>query len=254
MRVWDARAALGVDRFVANSHFVARRIAKAYRRPAAVVYPPVDTTAFTPAPESTASAERGAPHEQSSADQQPYYVTAGRFVSYKRIPLIVEAFQSLPDCRLVVVGNGPDWAEVARRAGRNVTLVGRQPFEQLREWLRGARAFLFAAVEDFGIAPVEAQACGVPVIAYAGGAVRESIAGVGATDPTGVLYDAQTPAALADAVRQFERGGAQIAPAACRRNAERFSIQVFRERMGAALAQSYADHATALHRSLHAGS
>ncbi|GLC27472.1 glycosyltransferase [Roseisolibacter agri] len=211
LRDWDARSANGVDEFAAISEFVGRRIDKTYRRDSTVVYPPVDVERFTPA---------GA--------REDYYVTASRFVPYKCVDLIVEAFRDMPDRRLVVIGDGPQMPLVRSRATPNVTLLGHQPFPELLRWLRGARAYLFAAIEDFGIAPLEAQAVGTPVIAYAGGALPETIPGLDAERPCGVLYDAQTPAGIRDAVRRFEREGDRITADACRENAERFAPDRFR--------------------------
>lgn len=211
LRDWDARSANGVDAFAAISEFVGRRIEKTYRRDSTVVYPPVDVDRFTPA------GERG-----------DYYVTASRFVPYKCVDLIVEAFREMPDRRLIVIGDGPQMPMVRARATDNVTLLGHQPFPELLRWLRGARAYLFAAIEDFGIAPLEAQAVGTPVIAYAGGALPETVPGLDARRPCGVLYDQQTPAGIRDAVRRFEREGGRISPDACRENALRFSPDRFR--------------------------
>ncbi|HEY0777085.1 MAG TPA: glycosyltransferase [Gemmatirosa sp.] len=236
IRAWDVVSAARVDRFVADSGFVARRIRKVYRRDADVVYPPVDVEGFVPGP----------PGELAPDGGGPYYITASRFVPYKRIPMIVEAFRHLPDRRLIVIGDGPQRREVARAAGANVTLLGHEPGDRLRLWLRGAQAFLFAAVEDFGIAPIEAQACGTPVIAFAGGALRETVPGLDAPEPCGVLYDEQTPAGLATGVRAFEANGARITAAACRRNAERFSIAAFRARVGALLAAAYDEYRAAV--------
>jgi glycosyltransferase involved in cell wall biosynthesis len=223
LRDWDARSANGVDAFVAISEFVGRRIAKTYRRGSTVIYPPVDVDAFT------AGGERG-----------DYYVTASRMVPYKCIDLIVEAFRGLPDRRLVVIGDGPQMPLVRRKAGPNVTLLGHQPFPELLRWLRGARAYLFAAVEDFGIAPLEAQAAGTPVIAYAGGALPETIPGLDAAEPCGVLYDRQTPEGIRAGVAAFEAAADRITADACRRNARRFAPERFRREFADFVAREWA--------------
>jgi glycosyltransferase involved in cell wall biosynthesis len=232
LRAWDVRAAAGVDRFVANSAFIARRIRKTYRRPARIIHPPVDVTAFTP----------------TDAPRGDYYVTASRFVPYKRIPMIVEAFAGMHDRELVVIGDGPQRREVARLAAPNVRMLGHVPRAELARWVAGARAFVFAAVEDFGIAPIEAQAAGTPVIAYAGGALPETIRGLGADEPTGVLYHAQTADALRDAVARFEAVEHEFSPAACRANAERFSAERFRSEFGAFVRSAMAAHRRRLER------
>jgi glycosyltransferase involved in cell wall biosynthesis len=232
LRAWDVRAAAGVDRFVANSAFIARRIRKTYRRPARVIHPPVDVAAFAP----------------TDAPRGDYYVTASRFVPYKRVPMIVEAFAAMPDRELVVIGDGPQRREVARLAAPNVRLLGHVPRADLPRWLAGARAFVFAAVEDFGIAPIEAQAAGTPVIAYAGGALPETIRGLGSDEPTGVLYDAQTPEALRGAVARFEAVEHEFSPAACRANAERFSADRFRAEFAGFVRGAMAAHRRRLER------
>ena len=224
LRLWDVRSATGVDAFAANSAFVARRIQKAYRRDAAVIYPPVDVDGFRPT-----QSERG-----------DYYVTASRFVPYKRIPMIVSAFRDLPDRQLLVIGDGPQRRDVERVAGSNVRLLGHLPDAELQRYVAHARAFLFAAVEDFGIAPVEAQAAGTPVIAFAEGGVCETVPGLEAPQPCGVLYDQQSAASLAGAVRRFEAARERITPAACRSNALRFSTDRFREEMAAFVGASFA--------------
>jgi glycosyltransferase involved in cell wall biosynthesis len=214
LRVWDRANSRDVDVFATLSHYIADRIQRAYGRSSAVIYPPVDTEFFTPA---------------AGAMGGDYYVTASRFVPYKRIDVIAEAFARLPDRRLVVVGEGPDADKIRRAAGANVELVGRVGRIQLRELLRGARAFIFAAEEDFGIAPVEAQACGLPVIAFGrGGAVETVVGRNDARDDerTGVFFNEQTPGAIAAAVRAFE--SMSISPRACRVNAERFTEARFR--------------------------
>jgi glycosyltransferase involved in cell wall biosynthesis len=216
MRLWDARTASGVDDFIAVSRFVARRIWKVYRRPATVIYPPVDVEGFTP----------GAIRDQ-------FYVTASRMVPYKRMDLVVETFAGMPDRRLVVIGDGPEARRVRARGAPNVQFLGQQPFEVLRDHLQRARAFVFAAEEDFGIAPLEAQACGTPVIAYGRGGAAETIQDLASANPTGVLFRAQTVEAIREAVARFEASGQRIAPAACRRNALRFAPDRFRSELTA---------------------
>jgi glycosyltransferase involved in cell wall biosynthesis len=160
VRLWDVRSAKGVDRFIAISHFIARRIQKAYRRESVVIYPPVDTD-----------------HFEFQAIKGDFYITASRMVPYKKIPLIIEAFSRMPDKKLIVVGSGPEFAKCQKLATSNVTLLGHQSAEILKDYLQRAKAFVFAAEEDFGIAPIEAQACGTPVVATSGGATDDFLAG-----------------------------------------------------------------------------
>ncbi|KWI31360.1 glycosyl transferase [Burkholderia ubonensis] len=212
IRNWDARSANGVDRVAANSRFVARRIRKTYRRDATVIYPPVDTT-----------------HLALCADKEDFYLTASRFVPYKRIDLIVEAFSRTPSRRLVVIGDGPEMAKIRAIAGSNVMLLGYQPFDVLHDHLQHARAFVFAAEEDFGISPVEAQACGTPVIAYGKGGVCESVRAWPCAQPTGMFYCTQTADALVDALDQFDTLPVGTFDAhVCRANAERFGVARFK--------------------------
>jgi glycosyltransferase involved in cell wall biosynthesis len=225
LRDWDARSANGVDRFVAISEFVGRRIQKVYRRDSTVIYPPVDVERFTPA-----------------GPRSDYYVTASRMVPYKCVDVIVEAFRAMPDRRLIVIGDGPQMPLVRAKAGSNVTLLGHQPTAELLRWLRGARAYLFAAIEDFGIAPLEAQAVGTPVIAFAGGALPETIPGLEADAPCGVLFDQQTPDGVRRAIETFEREGGGISAEACRANALRFHVDEFRRAFGDLVTREWALH------------
>jgi glycosyltransferase involved in cell wall biosynthesis len=212
-RLWDVRTANGVDHFIANSEFIARRIWKAYRREATVIYPPVDVQSFA-----------------LRENKEDFYLTASRLVPYKKVPAIVEAFAALPERRLVVVGDGGDMRRIKALAGANVEILGYQPTETLRQLMQRATAFVFAAEEDFGIAPVEAQACGTPVVAYGRGGALETVRGTAAACPTGVFFHAQTPAAIAAAVRELERNRERFTAQACRDNALRFAASVFRER------------------------
>jgi len=212
-RRWDAATADRVDHYIANSEFVAGRIRNYYDKTATVIYPPVDTGRFKPSDEAT----------------QDYYIVFGRLVPYKRVPLIVEAFSRLPDRRLLVVGDGPEFDKVKSRAAQNVTFTGRLHNEDLLHKLQRARAFIFAALEDFGIATVEAQACGIPVIAYGRGGSAEIVRSLGTTDaPTGILFGDQNVESICQAVRGFERHETCFTKQACRENAERFSIRRFR--------------------------
>jgi glycosyltransferase involved in cell wall biosynthesis len=208
IRNWDARSANGVDVFLTNSDFVARRIEKFYRRRSTTLYPPVDVDSFT-----------------LETQKEDYYLTVSRMVPYKRIELIAEAFTSMPDKRLIIVGEGPEFERIKSKSGPNVKLVGHQPFDRLVEYMRHARAFVFAAEEDFGIVPVEAQACGTPVIAYGRGGVTESVI----AGKTGVFFTEQTIESLCDAVMRFERDYAAFEPAFIRAHSEKFNATRFRE-------------------------
>jgi UDP-N-acetylmuramyl pentapeptide phosphotransferase/UDP-N-acetylglucosamine-1-phosphate transferase/glycosyltransferase involved in cell wall biosynthesis len=206
IRNWDIRSSHGVDVFVTNSDFVGRRVRKLYRRQATTVYPPVDTDRFT-----------------LCEEKEDFYLTASRLVAYKRIDLTIEAFRRMPNRRLLVIGEGPELEKYRASECPNVRLLGYQTPDRLRQYMQRARAFVFAAEEDFGITPVEAQACGTPVIAYGRGGVTESVI----HGQTGLLFKEQTPEALIEAVEEFE--GQTWDPNAIRENAQRFSIQRFRE-------------------------
>lgn len=219
LRLFDAASARRVDLYVANSQHVARRIWKTYRRRAEVIYPPVDLSGFT-----------------LEEQKQDYYVTVSRLVSYKRVDLVVDAFSNMPGRKLVVIGDGPDAERLAARAGSNVELLGYQPAEVLRRYLRHARAFVYAAEEDFGIAPVEAQACGTPVIAYGRGGVCETVK----DEQTGLLFQKQSAAHLQEAVQAFERQEERFDPERIRRHAEQFGVERFRRELRDLLSRAWA--------------
>jgi len=212
IRMWDVRTTNGVDAFIANSRFIARRIHRVYGRDAAVIYPPVDIGAF-------ALAEQ----------KEDFYLTASRMVPYKRMDLIVEAFARMPDKRLVVIGDGPDFEKIRAKATANVQLLGYQSAEILRDYMQRAKAFVFAAEEDFGITPVEAQACGTPVIAFSKGGVLETVNGLDQDAPTGVFFDVQSTQAIESAVKRFEENQHRFLPGVIRQHAEQFSVARFRE-------------------------
>jgi glycosyltransferase involved in cell wall biosynthesis len=225
IRTWDVRTANGVDTFVANSDFIARRVNRVYRRDATVVYPPVDTEAF----------ELGT-HKES------FYVTVSRMVPYKKVDLVVEAFSAMPERSLVVIGDGPDMEKIRSKAGPNVVILGHQPFPVLRDYLQRARAFVFAAEEDFGISIVEAQACGTPVIAFGKGGACETVIDDTQPQPTGVFFDEQTVESVQAAVRRFEASADQFLPDSCRANAERFSEAAFRRGFLAVVLKAMESH------------
>jgi glycosyltransferase involved in cell wall biosynthesis len=228
LRLWDLRTANGVDHFVANSDFIRRRIRKVYRREAEVIHPPVEVERFALPP-------AGQPRDN-------VYLTASRMVPYKRMPLIVEAFSRMPDLKLLVVGDGPELPRVKEKAGPNVELLGYLPQHEMLRQMQRARAFVFAAEEDFGITPVEAQACGLPVIAFGRGGSLETVRGSDTEGATGLFFGEQTVESIVEAVRRFEREAHRFHPEVCRAHAEQFSVAAFRQRMGALVNQLWADH------------
>jgi chain length determinant protein tyrosine kinase EpsG len=224
MRLWDARTAAGVDQFLANSAFIARRVRKVYRRDAAVIHPPVDVARFA-----------------LRTDKEDFYLTASRMVPYKRMPMIVEAFSRMPDKKLIVIGDGPEMDKVRAAAGPNVSVLGFLGDAALVDHMQRAKAFVFAAEEDFGITPVEAQACGTPVIAFGRGGSLETVRGRGhPAQRTGVFFQEQTPEAVIAAVEDFEALPQPIRPQTCRAHAEQFAPALFRQRFQAAVEQAWA--------------
>jgi glycosyltransferase involved in cell wall biosynthesis len=205
LRLWDTLSSYRVDTFIANSRFIKERIEKCYRRDALVIYPPVAVEAF--------------PLQEQKQD---FYVTASRLVNYKKIDVIVEAFRSMPGRRLIVIGSGPEERTLRKKAPSNVSFTGHLPHDKLAEYLGKARAFVYAALEDFGIAPLEAQASGTAVIAYGKGGVRETCG------KTALFFMEQSPQSIREAVEIFE-SKSPISPIRCRENAERFSEARFRE-------------------------
>ncbi|MCS4427379.1 glycosyltransferase family 4 protein [Klebsiella quasipneumoniae] len=212
IRLWDYRTSNGVNHFIANSHFIARRINKVYGRNADVIYPPVDVHRFT-----------------LNENKEDYYVTASRLVPYKRIDLIVDAFSAMPNKKLIVIGDGSEMSKIKKKASPNVEILGFQPNEIMRDYMKNAKAFVFAAEEDFGIIPVEAQACGTPVIAFGKGGSLETVRPYGVNKPTGVFFGEQSVLSLIEAINLFESVFDKITPENCRENALRFSTDIFKD-------------------------
>jgi glycosyltransferase involved in cell wall biosynthesis len=206
IRLWDHASAQRVDHFIACSQYIARRIKKAYRRDSTVIYPNVDTTRFV-----------------LGDVREDFYICSSRMVPYKKMHLIVQAFAKMPNRRLIMIGTGPQFKRIKKLATPNVTLLGYQPFPVLLEHLQKARAFIFAAEEDFGIAPLEAQACGTPVLAFGRGGAQETVIdGV-----TGLHFHEQTPESIQDAVERFEALETPLDPQVIRRHSQRFSTDRF---------------------------
>jgi glycosyltransferase involved in cell wall biosynthesis len=226
LRIWDTRTAHGPDLMLANSSFVRARIRRIYGRDADVVFPPVEIDSF--------------PLE---ADKDDYYVTASFLAPYKRTDLVIQAFNSMPNRRLHVIGDGQQSKKLRRMAGPNIVFRGFLPREDYVREVSRARALVFAGCEDFGIALAEAQAGGTPLIAFRRGGAGEIVRPLGEIDaPTGILFDQQSVDALADAVRRFEASGGAIRPSACRENARRFSVGRFRGEIAAALDKTMEMH------------
>lgn len=212
MRGWDVRSNNGIDVLIVNSRFIAKRVAKVYRRESLVLHPPVDISEFT---------------ENEDVQREPdLFVTMSRITEGKRVDLLVDAFRQLPQCRLEIIGDGPLLNHVARNAPKNVTFFGRLETAEAVEKIRKASGFVYAAEEDFGIAPVEAQACGTPVIALGRGGTLETVVGTDNTEnlaPTGMFFEKQSPTDIAQAVKRFQDLRGKFSSAACRENAQQFA-------------------------------
>jgi len=213
LRQWDVLSANRVDYFIANSQNTARRIWRYYHRRATVIYPPVNIDRFP-----------------FLAQKEDFYVTISRLVSYKQVSLIIRAFNQLK-LPLVVIGTGPELEKSRQLAEPHIQVLGWQPDDVVEKYLSQAKAFIYAAYEDFGIAVVEAQACGTPVIAYGAGGALETVRDIRVEeDGTGIFFPEQTEAALVEAVVAFEKYQGQISADAVRSHAAKFAPSVFAER------------------------
>ena len=231
LRIWDLRTANGVDEFIANSGFIERRIWKTYRRRAQVIYPPVATELFS-----------------LKEQKEDFYLTVSRLVPYKKIDLIVEAFTKMPDKKLVVIGDGPMMKKIRQLATNNIELLGNQPQPVVIDFMQRAKAFIFTALEDFGIAPVEAQACGTPVIAFGQGGCLETVRDISKENPTGLFFTSQTSEKLIQAINQFE--SLTFNPLDCRNNALCFAAENFRCNFTSFVGQKWLEFTECLNQSL----
>lgn len=216
LREWDRRTSDRVTHFIAISETIRRRISECYGRDSVVIYPPVDTEFYTP----------------TFGPREEYYLVVSALAPYKRFDLAIEACRRLGR-KLVIIGSGQDAAKLQSLAGLGVAFLGWQPDEVVRDHLRRCRALLFPGEEDFGIVPLEAQACGTPVIALGRGGATETVRPLGeASDPTGVLFDEQCVESLTEAILLFERECGIFDPRAARRNSlpfrrERYEAELF---------------------------
>lgn len=209
LRKWDLERTDNVDYFIANSHFVAERIKRIYKRDSIVIYPPVDTQSFAISP----------------SPRKSVYVTAGRLVPYKNVDLIAKAFAQMPDKTLYIIGTGPERNKIAKIAGNNITMLGYQPRDRMVKYIQEAKAFILAAEEDFGITTVEAQSCGTPIIAYKKGGYLETVV----EGKTGVFFEQQTPESIASAIQYFDQNKELFKPERIRENALQFSERLFNQ-------------------------
>ncbi len=217
MRIWDYRTAHGVDYFIANSEFIGRRIKKVYGRESAVIYPPVNLPVL----------------ENDGIQKSNYYIVVSRLVPYKKIALIAETFAQMPDKELVIIGDGPDKEKIAKIASyaKNIKMLGYLSSDMVKAHFLAAKAYICMAEEDFGIATVEAQHYGLPVIGYAKGGTREIVQyGAGEFD-TGILFDQQSIESLSNAIHEFEANFGRISAENCRENAQKFSNERFKNEL-----------------------
>lgn len=211
IRTWDIISANRVDHYLTNSSYVAKRIKKIYNRDAEVIFGPADTDYYS-----------------LFEKKENFYMAASHMVPYKRMDMIVRAFTRMKDRKLIVIGNGPEEKKIKRLSAKspNIEMIGYQNRESLKDYLQKARAFVFAAEEDFGLMPVEAQACGTPVIAYGRGGVSETVI----EGKTGIFFNSQDEDSLIEAVQRFEKIEEDLDPSVIRQNALRFSRKEFQRK------------------------
>ncbi len=219
IRRWDRATANNVDEFIPISRYIEKRVWRTYRRKSYdVIYPPVNVKDFT-----------------LKEVKEDFYLAASRLVPYKKIDLIVEAFSLMPERKLVVIGDGPEFSKIKKKAKSNVTLLGYQKFEILKDHMQRAKAFIFAAEEDFGIIPIEAQACGTPVIAYGKGGSLETVNGefVGEElneDHSGIYFQKQEVSSIVSAINYFENNSSIFVGKKIRNFALKFDREIFIEK------------------------
>jgi glycosyltransferase involved in cell wall biosynthesis len=219
MRNWDLKTATAVTHFISNSNFIAKRIKRIYDRESTVIYPPVDVNFFS-----------------LQEQKENYFFTASRLVSYKKTEIIINAFNQMPHLELIVAGSGPEFEKLQKMAQKNVKMVGFVTDDELRTYLQNAKAFVYAAEEDFGVLPVEAQSCGTPVIAFGKGGALETVA----ENQTGVFFEEQSAQKIIEAVIAFEE--IKFDPKIIREHALQFSKERFENEIKMFVEQKYSEH------------
>ncbi len=227
IRLWDSSSANRANIYLANSGYMSRRIAHLYGRDSEVIYPPVDVSKF-----------------ELRTQKEDYYVIVSRLVPCKRIDLIVDAFNSMPNKKLIIIGDGPELPKLKFRAHTNIEFLGFLNRENVNNYLKKARAFLFPSIEPFGIAVVEALSCGTPVIALNKGAAVEIVS----EGENGLFFQNQSIEDLIRAVNYFESISYSFNPAEIRASALRFSSERFRKEF-----KAYVDKAVELHFKFNGG-
>ena len=217
IRLWDVSTANRVDHYIANSHYIASRIKKIYNKSSDVIYPPVDIDKFA-----------------LRESKEEFYLTASRMVPYKKIDLIVEAF-SQTDKKLLVIGDGPDMGKIKSKASKNIELLGFADDKTMADLMGQAKAFVFAAEEDFGITPVEAQACGTPVICFGRGGALETVR----EDISGLYFMEQNIRELLATVDKFEQSYDKFEPIKIRENSLKFSRTRFESEIKSYVEKKY---------------
>jgi len=210
LRIWDLSTTNRVDYFIANSKYIAQRVKKIYNRDSEVIYPPVDIDKF-----------------ECETKKDNYYLTASRFVPYKKVDVVVEAFSKMPDKKLIVIGDGPEEKRIKKIATKNIDFIPYLKQEELKTYFQKAKAFVFAAEEDFGITIVETLSCGTPVIAFNKGGTAETVI----DGENGIHFNEQTPDAIIDAIKKFETNENHFDSIKISNGTEKFSRKNFEEKI-----------------------
>jgi glycosyltransferase involved in cell wall biosynthesis len=217
LRLWDFAAAQRVDYFIANSQNVAKRIKKYYRRKAEIIYPPIRVKQM----------QQTLKKINSRPIKEKYFLVVSRLLPYKSVDIAIKAFSNLPQEKLIIIGGGTEFANLKKIASKNIHFVGEMPFEKIIPYYAFAEALIFPQEEDFGMAAVEALACGVPVIGFNGGGIKEIVR----NEESGILFEEQSPAALLEALKKFEKIKNRFNKDYLKKEAQKFDQSIFKEKI-----------------------